>query len=122
MSTLLRRLIDLRRSDDEVAADELRDAATARGCTQITESTDREVVTVAGTVTAVTLRPKVTVPALVADVFTGSATVQLVWLGRRSIGGINPGAYVKATGLVCRPKGTPVMYNPAYEILPGHGG
>lgn len=71
---------------------------------------------------AVTLRPKVTVPALVADVFDGSGTVQLVWLGRRSIGGINPGVYVKATGLVCRPKGTPVMYNPAYEILPGHGG
>lgn len=122
MASLLRRLVDLGRSDDEVAADELRDAASTHGCRPITDETDREVVTVAGTVTAVTLRPKVTVPALVADVFDGSGTVQLVWLGRRSIGGINPGVYVKATGLVCRPKGTPVMYNPAYEILPGHAG
>ena len=55
MASLLRRLVDLGRSDDEVAADELRDAASAHGCRPITDETDREVVTVAGTVTAVTL-------------------------------------------------------------------
>lgn len=121
MTTLLRRLIDLGRSDDEVAADELRDAATAHGCRPITDATDREVVTVAGSIVAVTLRPQQTVPALVADVFDGTSVVQVVWLGRRSIAGIRPGVYLKATGLVCRPQGSPVMYNPAYEILPGHG-
>lgn len=121
MTTLLRRLVDLARSDDDLAAGELREAATAHGCRPITDDTDREVVTLAGTVTAVTLRPRATVPALVAEVFDGSCTVQLVWLGRRSIHGIDPGAYVKATGLICRGVGAPTIYNPAYELLPHHG-
>lgn len=121
MPSLLRRLVDLGRSDDDLAAGELREAATAHGCRPITEDVDRQVVTVAGTVRAVTLRPRATVPALVAEVYDGSTTVQLVWLGRRSIHGIDPGAYVKATGLICRPTGAPTIYNPAYELLPQHG-
>lgn len=120
MATLLRRLVDLGRSDDDLAAGELREAASAHGCSPITDDTDREVVTVAGTVSTVSLRPRATVPALVAEVFDGSTTVQLVWLGRRSIPGIDPGRYLKATGLVCRPAGAPVIYNPAYELLPHH--
>lgn len=121
MATLLRRLVDLARSDDDVAAGELREAASAHGCSLITDDTDREVVTIAGTVTAVTLRPRATVPALVAEVFDGTHSVQLVWLGRRHITWIDPGVYIKATGLICRPKGAPVIFNPAYELLPRHG-
>lgn len=121
MSTLLRRLVDLGRSDDDVAAGELRDAATAQGCRPIAPGTDREVVTLAGTIAAVTLRPRATVPALVAQVYDGSLAVQLVWLGRRSIIGIEPGAYVKVTGLLCHPDGHPTIYNPAYELVPPHG-
>ena len=41
--------------------------------------------------------------------------------GMTRIHGIDPGAYVKATGLICRPTGTPTIYNPAYELLPQHG-
>ena len=57
---------------------------------------------------------------LVAEVYDGSAAVQLVWLGRRKIRGIDPGAYLKATGLLCRPGGVPTIYNPAYELVPRH--
>ncbi|UUZ46070.1 OB-fold nucleic acid binding domain-containing protein [Janibacter limosus] len=121
MSTLLRRLVDLARTDDDVAAGELREAASAHGCAPITDDVDRQSVTIAGTLTAVTLRPRATVPALVAEVFDGSATVQLVWLGRRSIHGIEPGTYLKATGLLCRPHGVATIFNPAYELLPHHG-
>jgi hypothetical protein len=121
MSTLLRRLVDFARTDDDVAAGELREAASAHGCAPITDDVDRQSVTIAGTLTAVTLRPRATVPALVAEVFDGSATVQLVWLGRRSIHGIEPGTYLKATGLLCRPHGLATIFNPAYELLPHHG-
>lgn len=120
MATLLRRLVDLGRSDDDVAAGELREAATAHGCHPITPETDRTAVTLAGSITAVTLRPRATVPALVATVDDGSLTVQLVWLGRRHIAGIEPGAYVKVHGLLCRPGGVATIYNPAYELMP-HG-
>ena len=118
MATLLRRLVDIGRSDDAVAAGELREAATAQGCTPITSDTDREVVTVAGTVSAVTLRPRAIAPALVAGLYDGSLTVQLVWVGRRRIVGIEPGVYLRATGLLCRPDGVPTIYNPAYELVP----
>lgn len=118
MSGLLRRFIDLGRSDDDVDAGQLRAAATTYGCTPISDDTDREVVTVAGAITSVTRRPRVNVPALVADVYDGSHTVQLVWLGRRSIRGIDPGGYIKATGLLCRPSGAPTIFNPAYELIP----
>lgn len=118
MAALLRRLVDLGRSDDDVAAGELREAATAHGCRPISPETDREVVTAAGTIAAVTLRPRATVPALVATVYDGSLTIQLVWLGRRRIAGIEPGAYVKVHGLLCRPEGVATIYNPAYELTP----
>ncbi len=118
MASLLRRLADLGRSDDDVAAGELREAASAHGCPPIDPETDREVVTVAGTIAAVTLRPRATVPALVATIYDGSLTIQLVWLGRRHIAGIEPGAYVKVRGLLCRPDGVATIYNPAYELVP----
>lgn len=117
MSTLLRRLVDLGRSDDDVAAGELREAASAHGCPPISPETDREVVTVAGTIAGVTIRPRATVPALVATMFDGSVTVQLVWLGRRRIIGIEPGAYVKVTGLLCHRDGVATIFNPAYELV-----
>ena len=121
MSTLLRRLADLGRSDDDLVAGELREASSAYGCQPIDEAPEREIVAIAGRVTAVTLRPRATVPALVAELYDGSHVVQLVWLGRRRIIGIDPGAYVRARGLLCRPGGRATIYNPAYELLPGHG-
>ena len=57
MPGLLRRLVDLGRSDDDLDAGELRAAASSHGCTTIDDDTDRQVVTVAGTITSVTLRP-----------------------------------------------------------------
>lgn len=121
MATLLRRLVDLGRSDDDVAAGELREESLAQGCRPITSETDREVVTLAGRITAVTVRPRATTPALVAQVYDGSVSVQLVWLGRRRIHGIEPGAHVKVTGLLCRPNGVPTIYNPAYDLMAHHG-
>ena len=44
MSSVLDRLRDLLRSDDDIVADELRTEAAARGCTSLQEARDREVV------------------------------------------------------------------------------
>ncbi len=120
MVGLLHRLVDLARSDDDLDAGELRQAASQHACSPISEHVDREVVTVAGSISSVTLRPQATVPALVADLYDGSGTIQLVWLGRRRIRGIDPGGYLKVTGLLCRPGDVPTIYNPAYELIPRH--
>ena len=57
---------------------------------------DREQVRVAGTLRTVTLRPRAGVPALVAELYDGSGSISLVWLGRRQIPGIEPGRAVIA--------------------------
>ena len=75
----------------------------------------------AGAVRSVTLRPRVNVPALVVELYDGSQTLNLVWLGRRQIGGIEPGTYLTARGRVTYKNGVPTIFNPAYDIKPHRG-
>ena len=118
MGSLLRRLRDLRRDEDELVADELRSAASDQGCTAVAAAADRSLVTVAGMVRCVTVQPKTKVPAVVAELYDGTQPVDLVWLGRREIKGIVPGTYLRASGRLCHRGRTATIYNPAYDILP----
>ena len=79
---------------------------------------DRERVTVSGTLRTVTLRPRAGVPALEAELYDGSGTVSLVWLGRRRVPGIEPGRVIVADGRITYHQGGPVIYNPRYELRP----
>lgn len=108
----------LTKSVTQIEADELQEDAARMGCTPMCDLVDRQEATVSGTVRAVTLRPRVNVPALVVDLYDGSRTINLIWLGRRTIGGIEPGTYLRATGRVTYVKGVPAIFNPAYEIVP----
>lgn len=45
--------------------------------------------------------------------------VNLVWLGRRKIAGIDPGRRLRAEGLVSEQDGRKVMFNPRYELRGG---
>ena len=115
----LRGLIDkLTRSEAEMDAVELQEDTDKLGGTPIVDLADRRLASVCGTVHCVTLRPKVNVPALVVDLYDGSKTLNLVWLGRRHIRGIEPGTYLKARGRVTHLRGVPTIFNPAYEIIP----
>jgi RecG-like helicase len=105
----------------QIEADELKEDSARMGCTPMCDLEDRQEATVSGTVRAVTLRPRVNVPALVVDLYDGSRTINLVWLGRRTIGGIQPGTYLRATGRVTHTRGIPTIFNPAYEIVPLRG-
>lgn len=105
----------------QLEADELQEDAVRLGCTPMCDLQDRELATVSGTVRSVTLRPRVNVPALVVELYDGTRTINLVWLGRRTIGGIAPGTYLRARGRVTYTRGTPTIFNPAYEIVPDRG-
>jgi RecG-like helicase len=111
----------LTKSETQIEADELQEDVVRLGCTPMIELKDRQQATVSGTVRAVTLRPRINVPALVVDLYDGTRTINLVWLGRRTIGGIEPGTYLRATGRVTYTRGSPTMFNPAYEIVPSRG-
>lgn len=104
----------------EAEAVELQQECAQVGGTLACDLPDREVVRVAGTLRTVTLRPRAGVPALVAEVYDGSGSIALVWLGRRQIAGITPGRTLVATGRVTRDSHyqQPVIYNPRYELRP----
>jgi len=82
---------------------------------------DRSEASVCGAVRSVTLRPRVNVPALVVEIYDGSKILNLIWLGRRRIGGVVPGTYLMAHGRVTYRHGIPTIFNPAYEIRPDRG-
>jgi RecG-like helicase len=105
-------------TQEELESQELQQHTAAVGCTPIGQCHDREVVTVTGTLRTVTLRPRAGVPALEAQLFDGSAALDVVWLGRRSIAGIEPGRKIIASGRVSVNHGRPVLFNPKYELRP----
>jgi hypothetical protein len=67
---------------------------------------------------SVTYRPKGRVPALVAELYDGSGSIDLVWLGRRDVAGIQPGRRIVASGMVCPGQRRNTIYNPRYELAP----
>ncbi|MFE5806306.1 OB-fold nucleic acid binding domain-containing protein [Streptomyces sp. NBC_01232] len=114
-----RRMIErLSTSQEELHSAELQEDAEAAGCTRICDCHDRQIVKVTGTLRTVTLRPRAGVPALEAELFDGSAALDVVWLGRRSIVGIEPGRRMIASGRISMTHGRRVLFNPKYELRP----
>ncbi len=77
-----------------------------------------EVTTVTGRLRAVAYKPSERVPTLEAELFDGSDSIGLVWLGRRRITGIEPGRRIKVRGRVGEHHGELAIYNPWYELQP----
>ncbi len=112
----LRRLTS---SKAELEAEELQRTSDEVGATPISACAARRRACVAGTLRTVTLRPRGGAPALEAELYDGSDVINLVWLGRRRIAGIEPGRLVRAEGLVSVQDGRKVMFNPRYELRGG---
>lgn len=109
----LRRLASSR---EELEAEELKKTTDQEGATPIVSCGERQRACVAGTLRTVTLRPRGGAPALEAELYDGSDVVNLVWLGRRRIIGIEPGRRLRAEALVSIQDGRKVMFNPRYEL------
>ena len=108
-------------SQAELEAAEEQKETRRQGCAAGAALEDRRRATVSGVIRSVTLRPRTTVPALEAELYDGSGSLTLVWLGRRSIAGIDPGRRLRAEGLVCAQSGRRTMFNPRYELAPRPG-
>lgn len=101
-----------------VEADELRVGTLERRCATVANAPLAVPVTVSGTLRTVTLRPTADVAALEAELYDGTGTLTLIWLGRRAIRGVTPGRIVQASGRVTMRGEHLVMFNPTYELLP----
>jgi hypothetical protein len=100
----------------ELDAEALQEQAVHSGATSVARCQDRMPVTVFGTVRSMTIRPRAGVPALEAELYDGSGTVTLVWLGRRTIAAVGPGRQLRATGRITTAEGRRLIYNPRYEL------
>ena len=105
-------------SQNEVHAEHEQELATRAGGTPIAVLTPRRQATVCGTLRSVTLRPRAGVPALEAELYDGSGSLYVVWLGRRHIAGIEPGRRLRIHGMVTEADGQRAVFNPRYELVP----
>jgi hypothetical protein len=105
-------------SATSIEAGELRSRFTTLDTTAIVDCPLAVPVRVGGTVRSLVLRCRAQVPALEVDLYDGSDSLTVVFLGRRAIKGITPGRGLIVTGRVTRRGPDFVMYNPTYELLP----
>jgi len=106
-------------SSDEEPAPEEHPTTTVAGVTPIGTIVPRRRAMVRGTLQTVTVSPRLGTCSLQADLTDGTGTVRLVWMGRRTIAGIEPGRRLEASGMIAADHGGRVMYNPVYELLAG---
>lgn len=113
----LRRAINRLTADEhEVHSADLRSQTAAIGASPVSDCALGEPAVVAGTLQQVVLRPLAGVPTLEAELYDGTGTVTLVWLGRRRIRGIDPGRSLVASGRLTQRDGRLTLFNPSYEL------
>src|SRR3954453_8933618 len=116
----LSRKLQKRTADDQTGGPEgPRSDVVSAGCEPVSACRKGQVVTVTGRLKSVVYTPRETVPTLEAELFDGSGSVTLVWLGRRRIPGIEPGRRLTARGRFAAFDGKRVIYNPWYELSAG---
>jgi hypothetical protein len=116
-STGLRRFFErLTASEDELQAEELQRESAKCGAVPAGQCARGQVVSVSGRLKTVAYTPRTNLPTLEADLYDGSDVVTLVFLGRRSIAGIEPGRQLIARGRIALRDDRKVIYNPFYEL------
>lgn len=107
----------LRSSREDIDALDEATSARRHGTMPVGQLCARRRAEVSGVLRAVTFGPATDKPMLVGRLFDGTGSVDLVWIGRRSIAGIRPGVHLRAEGMVMAGRIRPTIYNPNYEII-----
>lgn len=104
-------------TDEELDAAALASDVRSSGCTPIAECHPGAPVRVSGVLQAVALRPRRALAGLEAELFDGTGLLHLVWWGRRSIVGIEPGRRLTVEGrIIMGDQRVPTIVNPRYEL------
>ena len=114
----LRRLTRRLTEDPEQRdVDELTDEAVNTGAQRAIDCQRGQEVTMVGTLRSVEANAKGCAGGIRAELFDGTDSVTLVWLGQRRIAGIDPGRTLKVHGRLGKlENGAKAIYNPRYEI------
>lgn len=116
---LLRRLVGrLTRSNDQIIAEQLAQEAAASGAHPIADAKVRDRVVLKGDIVSITVGPRDSGPLrLEAELTDGTGSVALVWMGRRTIPGLDVGRRILVQGTLTVYGGRRVVLNPRYELI-----
>lgn len=84
---------------------------------RIADAEPRKTARVAGRVAAVRVEASDAPPQFAIQIDDGSGRMDAIFMGRRSVPGIEPGAHVALEGTVCASESLLRMFNPRYELL-----
>jgi hypothetical protein len=111
---LTRRLTE---DPEQLDCEELTDEVTNTGAQRVIDCQRGQEVTMVGTLRSVETNGKACSGGVRAELFDGSDTVTLVWLGQRKIPGIDSGRTLLVRGRLGKlENGAKAIYNPHYEI------
>lgn len=112
-----RKLHRLTCDEAELEAELLQDQVEEVGATPVKACAARRNVCVTGTVKSVTLKSLAGAPSLEAEIYDGTGSVTAIFLGRRTISGIETGRAMVLRGRITEREGQSIIYNPRYELL-----
>jgi hypothetical protein len=111
---LTRRLTE---DPEQLDVEELNDEAAGTGAQKAIDCRRGQEVTMVGLLRSVEANSKGCAGGVRAELFDGTDSVMLVWLGQRRIPGIESGRTLRVHGRVGKlENGTKAIYNPHYEI------
>ncbi|GFG49521.1 DNA-binding protein [Mycolicibacterium agri] len=111
---LTRRLTE---DPEQLDVAELTEEAANTGAQKAIDCQRGQEVTMVGTLRSVETNAKGCAGGIKAELFDGTDTVMLVWLGQRRIPGIESGRTLRVHGRMGKlENGTKAIYNPHYEI------
>jgi RecG-like helicase len=87
----------------------------------IQNAAHRQIAVVQGRIRSVEVSPIAGRPALRCQLVDETGGVTLLFYGRRSIAGIEPGVQLRAEGRLGQYKGHLAIANPSYSLAPGDG-
>jgi RecG-like helicase len=102
--------------EDRYAADVRSWCGNVSGTVRIAEAQARERVKLAGVVRRITVKPLEGHESLEALLYDGTGEVTVVWMGRRSIPGLNLGTRLIVEGVLAEQRGERRIVNPVFEF------
>lgn len=91
-------------------------SSSVAGAARIREAPPRQRVKVAGVVRRITVRPLEGHESLEALLYDGTGEVSVMWMGRRTIPGLNLGTRLVVDGVLAEERGKRRIVNPSFEF------
>jgi RecG-like helicase len=110
-------LTRLFKAETELTAEELQEQVEELGASVIADLEAGDNAVVQGVVRSILRLPVDQDPKFTLEVFDGSGVVNVVFLGRRTVQGIKPGAEIRLVGRITKELNVLTIFNPNYTLL-----